>query len=191
MNAPRARWIAAAAIALFIMLPPLGAQEDASGEGRATKPPWIPADLPPEDYAVGDPPPPVERVFRKRPSRVWKKLVRVLEEEGLVTSTLDRESGSIQTELKIFDEVKGPFKNVATRPPTASRQRPIRQWVILNRGRYSLDISVKPDERTRVSIKAYIEERAFHVGENVRIWAERYSNGTIENYFLDRLEQAL
>ena len=80
---------------------------------------------------------------------------------------------------------------MATEPPPPSRKRPIRQWTHLNRGRYSLEILVLPDEKTRVSIRVYIEERGYHVGEAVRLWVERHSNRTIEKFFFERLEQAL
>lgn len=191
MSRSSIRRAAATGIVLLLLFPALQAQEESPEKEQTRNPGWIAPDLPPSAYVEGEPPPPVDRVFDKSPSRVWKKLVRLLEEEGLVTSTLDRKSGAIETELKIFDEVKGPFKNVATRPPIATKQRPIRQWVNLNRGRYALQISVTPGEKTRVTIKAYIEERAYHIGESVKLWAERHSNGTIENYFLDKLEQAL
>jgi hypothetical protein len=185
--------VGAAAISATLMMAVFASTAIAQMEERpdpgAEKPPWIAADLPPSDYVKGEAPAPVEKVYRKKPSKVWKKLVQLLEREGLTASTLDEASGAIQTELKIFDEVKGPFRNVATKPQVASRNYPIRQFVSLSRGRYSLQIQVTPDDRTRVSIHAYIEERAFHIGESVKLWAERHSNGTIEKYFFDKLDQ--
>ena len=36
-----------------------------------------------------------------------------------------------------------------------------------------------------------VVERAHHLTEDRRIWAERYSNGRIEQYFFERIAKAL
>ncbi|HXI03598.1 MAG TPA: hypothetical protein VNI57_10520 [Candidatus Saccharimonadales bacterium] len=175
---------------VLALLTPLAGQVAGRGDPNE-KEQWIAPDLPPSAYAFGEKPAPVEKVYKVRTKKVWKKLHEMLEAEQVPILSEDSNTGLVQTDFKIFDEMKGPFRDVATPPRTASRTWPIRQWVHLDRGRYKLEILVTPDDKTRVSIRSYIEERAFHIGADQRIWAERYSNGTIEKYFFDKLDKIL
>ena len=56
-------------------------------------------------YAVGERPGPLERVYGERTKKVWKRVIGVLEKEGLEIPVADREAGLIQTDMKVFDEV--------------------------------------------------------------------------------------
>ncbi len=151
----------------------------------------ISPDLPPSAYAKGERPASIERIYEERRGKVWAALLKVLEEDGVHVLSLDRDVGTIQTALKSFDSRKDPFDDVATRPPVTNKEWPVWQPPHLRQGRYSLEILVLPDDKTRVSIRAYLEGHARHALAQARFWAERYSNGTIEKYFLGRLDQAL
>jgi hypothetical protein len=187
----RSRLVAAmAALLALVAISGAVAQEEPNQDPNA-EPPWISADLPPSAYITGERPGPVEKVYRQRLKKVWKKMVQVLEDEKVPIVVSDRDVGLIQTELIVFHATKETFSNVATRPEIISKKRPILRKGYLNSGRYSLEILISPDDRTRVSIRAYLEERARHLGARTRIWVERYSNGNIENYFLSKLDQAL
>ncbi len=166
------------------------AQEQAQAE-KPDDSGGISPDLPPSAYAKGERPAPIERVYEERRGKVWTALLKLLEEEGVHVLSLDRDAGTIQTALKSFDGKKDAFTDVATRPPLLKKEWPIWQPPHLYQGRYSLEILVLPDDHTRVSIRAYLEGQARHALKQARFWAERFSNGTIENYFLGRLDQAL
>ncbi len=182
-------------LGLAVLLPAtLGAAaaQEGTGAGAPSPPGDIPADLPPSAYLKGERAAPVERVFEARREKVWKALLRLLEESGDRVLEEDRDAGSIKTVLRSFDAMKDPsFWNVATTPPIATKEWPIWQPPHLSQGRYSLEILVDPGEPTRVSVRAYIEGQARHLIKQAKFWAERHSNGTIEGSFLDRLERAL
>lgn len=147
-------------------------------------------ELPPSGYAAGDPPAPVERTLKARPKKVWAAILEALEAAEIPVEAADPANGYLKTQLIIFEYTR--FGNVATPPPTMSLERPIRQLIRLNQGKFSVEIQTAPAKGgTLVSVRAYIEEHAPHVGLGRRIWVERYSNGTIENYVFERIEKAL
>jgi hypothetical protein len=174
--------------AIVVMTAPLAAvaQEEA---GRAGSEPE--GDLEPSTWAVGDPPAPVERVFDKRVRKVWQALVQAVEETGFPIEVADKEAGYLKTKLSLFGREQG-WRRVATKPPAVSLERPLQQRMGLNSGRFFLEAAIgRVPEGTVVSLRAYIEEEARHLQERRKIWAERYSNGTIENIFLDKTQEIL
>jgi hypothetical protein len=150
----------------------------------------LPPLKPPSAYAVGDKPPAVEKVLSGRPKKVWSAILAALQEAQVPVETSDEQTGYLKTQLIHFDHTR--FSGVATPPPQITLERPIRQFMGLNKGNFSIEVQVaKAKGGTSVSIQPYIEEHAFNVTEDRRLWVERYSNGTIEKYFFERFEKAL
>ncbi len=179
------------AAALVLTMPAAQEAEEEQGQSTEVVPwatePWI--DRPPSYYAFGDPPPPVEKVYEQSLRKVWSAVTKILKREDLPLEAEDREKGHLKTELIEFRRRWG---NVATPPPDISLERPILQGRGVNSGRFSLEIRViETPEGTLVSIRPYIEELARHLKQQRKIWVERYSNGKIERYFIERFDEIL
>ena len=173
------RFFALAAVLLALVAPAAAEQAEV-----------LPPIGPPSSYAVGEKPQPVERSYERRMPRVWKEVVRAVQEAGIEIEIADEASGYLKTKLMSFDGKR--FRDVATPPPPLTRERPIRQWVHLNRGQFSVEIAVrKGPEGTIVAVQPYVEEAAGEITTGRKLWVERYSNGTIERYFLDLFDKGL
>ena len=82
--------------------------------------------------------------------------------------------------------------SVAIKPPRLSWDYGIYHRVILDVGRCRLKLSIRPSRQgTRVSVAAVLEEFTFHRDLMEFLWAPRESNGAIETYLLDALEEVL
>lgn len=187
-----------AAIVLSCVVALAPAQEQNPAEPNSpvpqATPPADPNDLPPlkppSAYAVGEKPPAVEKLLSARPKKVWAGILEALKEAEVPVETADETTGYLKTQLIHFDHTR--FSSVATPPPKISLERPIRQFMGLNKGNFSIEVQiVKAKGGTLVSIQPYIEEHAVNVVEERKLWVERYSNGTIEKYFFERFEKAL
>lgn len=183
----------------LILLSPLAAQEakepdpevlqEEPGQTKGIEP-WI--DHPASYYAAGKKPAPVERTFSKRTRKVWKAILEALEEAEVAIEEEDREAGIIRTRLRVFGPPKTRWGNVALHPPEITMERPIVQRRGLNSGKFSLVITMKETpEGTTVSIEPYIEELARHLAQQRKIAVERYSNGTLEKFFFERIDGIL
>lgn len=165
-------------------------QPPSGGDQPPAAQPEPPPSLPPSAYAVGDPPPPVEKSYRKKPAKVFEALMSVLKETEVPIETSDAATGYVKSQLLAFDYKR--FYNVATPPPDLTKERPIRQRMGLNSGWFSIEAQIaKAEGGSHVTMQAYIEERAFNAKEGRMLNVQRWSNGTIEKYFYDRIDQAL
>lgn len=143
--------------------------------------------LPPSAWAVGRRPDAVERAFNKSRKKVWKALIKTLDQMKIPVNDASEEAGLINTTLANFGQDSG-WGNVATKPPDLSQERPITQRAGLRRGKFSLRIKVTEDEgSTRVVVSAYLEEEARYAPLDEKIWVERYSNGHLEQLVLERV----
>jgi len=147
--------------------------------------------LPPSAWAVGPRPDPVEKVYRKSKKKVWKALLKSLDKMNIPVDVTNEETGLINTKLAEFDQRSG-WGNLATKPPDASKDRPIMQKIGLREGKYSMSITLgKAEGGTRVVIEVYLEERAHYLPLASPIMVERYSNGHLEQLLLEELDSHL
>jgi len=149
-----------------------------------------PAALPPSAYAEGERPAAKEKIYDAKQAKVWTVILDVMKKLDVPVESSDEAGGVLKSELKPFEYTR--FFDVATRPPTMTRERPIYQAIHLNQGWFSVEIRVaKAKKGTNVSIRSYIEESARDLVHGIRLHAERYSNGKIEDYFFAKIGEAL
>jgi hypothetical protein len=169
---------------------PAAPPQPPAGDQPPAAQPEAPPSLPPSAYAVGDPPPPVEKTYRKKPMKVFEALMSVLKEMEVPVETSDAATGYVKSQLLAFDYKR--FYDVATPPPELTKERPIRQRVGLNSGWFSIEAQIaRAKGGSHVTLQAYIEERAFNAKEGRMLHVQRWSNGRIEKYFYDKMDQAL
>jgi len=163
---------------------PAGQEGQAEGESIATQP------LPPSAYVDGERPPAKVKLYDARRSKVWAAVLDALKGVDAPIETSDEKSGAVQTKLIAF---QGPsFRDVATAPPTLTKERPIRQPIRLSEGWYSIEIHVASVKGgTQVEARAYIEGLGHDLPNARGIHVERFSNGKIEDYIFAKIDEAL
>jgi hypothetical protein len=121
--------------------------------------------------------------------QVWDTVLQVLTAEGWKAVRVNRGKGLVRSDTLEFPLGRfGP--SVATDPPRLTWDYGIYHRVLLDQGRCSLKISVRPSgEGTRVAVAAIIEEYTFHRDLLEYLWAPRESNGAIEVYFLEAIDK--
>lgn len=132
-----------------------------------------------------------DRLFDAPFDRVWDAALKVIQHGGWDILHAEKGKGLIQTRWTEFSE--GTFgPSVATKPPRLTWEYGYYHKVKLDSGRSQLKIGIVPSKGgTRVSVSAEIQEYSFHRDLREYNWVERDSNGAIELFFLDRLNESL
>lgn len=132
-----------------------------------------------------------DRWFRQPFEKVWKATLDQFAAEGWKVVRQEPGKGIVLTDFMEFERGRfGP--SVAIKPRRLSWDYGIYHRVMLDVGRCRLKLSVRPSRQgTRVSVAAVLEEFTFHRDLLEYLWASRESNGAIETYVLDALEEIL
>jgi hypothetical protein len=124
--------------------------------------------------------------------RLKAEVFTLIRGDGLTLQSPDDASGPFLTGLIAFDD-KRFNASVSVPPPRASAKYPYFQLIEMRAGRYGLEGRLTPiaASRTRLELRAMLEIQAMDKKENHLRWVPRYSNGTVEQDFFNRLNLAI
>ena len=158
------------------------AQEKVSSAGAPA--PEAPAEPAPQTAPVE-----AARGFAVDAATVRTALLGLLQDEAFPLTP--EPSGEIVTEFTYFAPSRFG-RSVATAPPKVSPTFPFYQTNEMQTGKARLHASIEPNGAgSRVRVEALLMSPAFNRLTYERAEIPRQSNGTIERYFLDKLEERL
>jgi hypothetical protein len=133
----------------------------------------------------------IVRDYRARPKKVWKILLRTLEEAGYPPEETDPAALSVKTSFVDWRQ-KDYAEEVCGPAPILGPDYPILQMIHVAVGKMSLDAAVAPAESgSRLRIRARILVRGLDRKRRIQVMADRRSTGVIEKEFLKKLDGAL
>ncbi|MCZ6695245.1 MAG: hypothetical protein O7A63_01775 [Acidobacteria bacterium] len=131
------------------------------------------------------------RDYRIRPKKLWKALLRKLEERGYPPEDVDKQARIVKTsfvdfEAKDFDgEVGEEFPNFGPNQPIVTMLKP-------RFGKVSLEVRVaKSDAGAELKVRARILVDGMDRKKMVRVLVDVRSSGIIESDLIERLETTL
>lgn len=131
------------------------------------------------------------RVYKIRPKKLWRGLLRVLEEQSFPPEEIDEEERVVKTSFVDF-EAKDYPDEVVEPAPTFSPERHILTLKKLRMGKVSMEAGVrKVDGGTELRVRARILVNGMDRKRMAMVLVDRRSSGVIESVLRSRLEEAL
>jgi len=133
----------------------------------------------------------VVRVYKIRPSRLFKGLLESLQAEGYPPEEVDESSRRVKSSF--IDFKQGNFElQVAEPPPRLGGDYHVLQLLKMKVGKVSLEGVVQPgDDGSVLRVRARILVTGLDRVKKVHIFVDRRSTGVIEADFIHKLEARL
>ncbi len=133
----------------------------------------------------------IVRDYRARPKKLWKVLLRALEESGYPPEETDPAALSVKTSYVDWRQ-KDYAEEVCGPAPILGPDYHIMQMLHVPVGKMSLEALVAPGEGgSRLRLRARILVRGLDRKRRIQVMADRRSTGVIEKEFLKKLDGAL
>ena len=178
-----ARALALMVVAGYAVAVPGLARAQASSEGAST-----PADeeITPLDIAEFR-----TLDYKIRPKKLWKAIIRELEERGFPPEEVDKKARIVKTSFVDFESKDFGGQVVEPRLSFGSNRHILSKNKI-RMGKVSLEIRVaKSDTGTEMKVRARILVDGMDRRKMIRVLVDRRSSGIIEADFIERLETTL
>ena len=131
------------------------------------------------------------REYKIRPKKLWKALLRELEEHGYPPEEVDEKAHIVKTSFVDF-EAKDFEGEVVGPPPTLGPNQHILMMKKTQMGKVSLEVRLaKSKAGTEMQVRARILVAGMDRRKRLRVLIDRRSSGIIEADFIERLETAL
>ena len=133
----------------------------------------------------------VVRVYKVRPTKLWKGLLESLTAEGCPPEETDEERRTVKTSFVDFKQDDYPLQ-VGEAPLPLGGTYHIVQMIKVKQGKFSLEGVVTPTEQgTELRVRARILVMGLDRVKRVRVLVDRRSTGVIESDFIHKLEARL